>query len=79
MRGCLHGRHKYGSACQEREGLSQTEFACHSRMNHIKIWKAKLDYLVVRQTHEQKSGSGCRQQEGAAQIQVFMLRWDESD
>jgi hypothetical protein len=38
-----------------------------------------LDYLVVRQTHEHKSGSRCREWEGSAQIKVFMPRWDELD
>jgi hypothetical protein len=58
---------------------AQTEFACRSRMYQIKIWEAKLDYLVVRQTHEQKCGSGWREWEGSAQIQVFMPQQDESD
>jgi hypothetical protein len=44
-------------------------------MNQIKIWEAKLDYLVVRQTHEQKSGDGCREREGSAQIQLCMPTW----
>jgi len=45
----------------------------------MKIWEAKLDYLVVRQTHEHKSGSGCRQREGSAQIRVCMPQRDVSD
>jgi hypothetical protein len=30
-------------------------FSCQHEMNQNKIWEAKLDYLVVRHTHEHKS------------------------
>jgi hypothetical protein len=48
-------------------------------MNQIKIWEAKLDYLIVRQTHEHKYGTECREREGSAQIQLCMPTWDELD
>jgi hypothetical protein len=31
-----------------------------------------LDYLVVRDTHEQKSGRACRQREGPARIHLHV-------
>jgi hypothetical protein len=41
-------------------------------MSGIRIWKAKLDYLVVRQRDMEKYGSACREREGSVQIQVCM-------
>jgi hypothetical protein len=58
---------------------SKSTLACSTGMGWIKKWELELDYLVVRQTDEQKYGSGCRQREGSAQIQVFMPTWDELD
>ena len=47
--------HKSGITCWHWEGSAEAAFVCHSGMNQIKIWEAKLDYLVVRQTDESKS------------------------
>jgi hypothetical protein len=58
---------------------SKSTLACSAGMGWIQKWELELDYLVVRHTHEHKSGSACREWEESAQIQVFMPMWDELD
>jgi hypothetical protein len=56
------------------KGLHKSRFACRRGMNQIKIWKAKLDYLVVRQTHKHKSRFACRS--GMNQIKIWEAKLD---
>jgi hypothetical protein len=46
-----------------------------SGMNQVKVWEAKLDYLVVRQTDGKKSRE-CIPGVGSVGIN---LMWDDSD